>query len=78
MGLCADKDKTGEGNAAERARKNFELSLYNLGCSMNKLRNKAGTGHGRPFIVDINTKDSTAVIESIGLIAETLLNRAKK
>lgn len=53
----------------------FEKALYELACSVNKLRNKEGTGHGRPFLSTLTKQESIAAIESIGIVAEYLLNK---
>ena len=46
------------------------LALYDLGCSINNLRNKQGTGHGRPFLSLINDHETKVAIESMGMISE--------
>lgn len=56
----------------------FENSMYELGCSVNNLRNKQGTGHGRPFLPNITDTEAKAAIESMGLISEFLLNKLKE
>lgn len=53
----------------------FERALYELACSVNKIRNKEGTGHGRPFMSNISKMESIAAVESIGLVAEYMLNK---
>src|SRR5690625_979250 len=59
----------------EPAQRRFERALYELACSVNNLRNKEGTGHGRPFTTNISTEESIAAVESIGLVSEYLLNK---
>lgn len=51
----------------------MDRSLYNLGCSVNKLRNKQGTGHGHPFLPNVTDDQARAAIEAMGVIAERLL-----
>lgn len=55
----------------------FEISLYELGCAVNNLRNKQGTGHGRPFSPTVSDAEAKAAIESMGMISEFLLNKLK-
>ena len=50
-----------------------ESALYELGCAVNALRNKEGTGHGRPFLPTVTAAQARAAIESMGIIAEMLL-----
>ena len=52
-----------------------EIALYQLGCAVNQLRNRAGTGHGRPFPPPISVEDSRIAVEAMGLISELLLRR---
>lgn len=59
----------------EPAHRRFERALYELACSVNKIRNKEGTGHGRPFVSNLSKDESMAAVESIGLIAEYMLNK---
>ena len=62
----------------EPAKHRMERTLYELGCSINNLRNKEGTGHGRPFVSSLNDDEARVAIESIGVIAEYLLAVLKK
>lgn len=55
----------------------LEKSMYELGCSVNNLRNKQGTGHGRPFLPTVTDIEAKSAIESMGLISEFLLNKLK-
>lgn len=59
----------------EAAQKRVERALYELACSINKLRNKEGTGHGRPFLTTVSDSEAKMAIESIGLISEYLLSK---
>ncbi|MCP6682298.1 abortive infection family protein [Bacillus nakamurai] len=57
--------------------KRFEISLYELGCTINNMRNKQGTGHGRPFLPTISEAEAKAAIEGMGMISEFLLSKLK-
>lgn len=59
----------------ESAQKRVERALYELACSINKLRNKEGTGHGRPFLSTVSEGEAKMAIESMGLISEYLLSK---
>ncbi len=52
LGLAAQRPKQ-EAGGIEGARVSMSVSLYELGCSVNRLRNKAGSGHGRPFVPEL-------------------------
>lgn len=56
----------------------FEISMYELGCSVNNLRNNQGTGHGRPFLPIITDIEAKAAIEGMGIISEFLLSKLKE
>ena len=73
LSTTADKEESGE-----HPRKNMERKMYDLACSINRLRNKQGTGHGRPWLPDINDDEAKASIEFIGIISERMLNELKK
>lgn len=67
-GLCAVK-KT---NPTEHEQ--FELALYELACAVNRLRNRQGTGHGRPFLATISDEQARSAVQSMGIIAGRLLS----
>ena len=50
-----------------------ENAMYELACGINQLRNKQGTGHGRPWPPSITDAEARAVTEFMGVIAEYLL-----
>lgn len=54
----------------ESPMKRYEKSLYELGCSVNAIRNKEGTGHGRPFFPNISQEEASNAIQAIGIIAD--------
>ncbi|MCK6208491.1 abortive infection family protein [Bacillus infantis] len=73
LGLSTPNTK-GENPVTER----LETSFYELGCAVNNLRNKQGTGHGRPFMPTVTEYEAKAAIESMGMISEFLLNKLKE
>lgn len=60
--------------AGESARDHFDRRLYELGCAVNRLRNKEGTGHGRPFLPSVTDAEARTAIEAMGIIAERMLS----
>lgn len=52
-----------------------ERAIFELACSINSLRNKQGTGHGRPNLSTIKPEEGILVIESIGIISEFMLSK---
>ncbi|MBT2684897.1 abortive infection family protein [Bacillus sp. ISL-37] len=75
LNLVYDKSKIDP--SSRRSQQRFEASLYELGCSINNLRNKEGTGHGRPFLTTITDSEAKAAIESMGMISAFLMNKWK-
>jgi hypothetical protein len=57
----------------EPTSKRLERALYEAGCAVNNLRNKEGTGHGRPWLSTVSEAEARSAIEIIGCIAERLL-----
>jgi hypothetical protein len=51
----------------------IERSMYDLACGINRLRNKQGAGHGRPFAASVTQTEARAAVEAMGLIAEYML-----
>lgn len=58
----------------EHQRCRLERSLYETACSINNLRNKQGTSHGRPWVPDLKPAEAKAAVELMGTIAELLLD----
>lgn len=74
LGLATDASKK---EPKEPPQRRVERALYELACSINALRNKEGTGHGRPFLPNVTNGEAKLAIESIGLISEFMLAKLK-
>lgn len=53
----------------------LERALYEAACSVNTLRNKQGTGHGRPWLPDVTHEEAKRAVQVMGLVAEMLLDK---
>jgi len=70
VGLATSQDKPRLG---EPPQKNVERAMFELGLAINKLRNREGTGHGRPWLPSVSESEARLVVEMMGTIAERLL-----
>ena len=52
----------------------IERAMYELACGINQLRNKQGSGHGRPWLPTVTDAQARMSIETMGIIAERLLS----
>jgi len=77
LGLKTTLEDIGQVTPVNKAKMKMEISLYQLGCSINLLRNKTGTGHGRPFVPEISNEEARLAIEGMAIISEYLLNKIK-
>jgi hypothetical protein len=68
VGLCAVK------KANPTAQEQVDLALYYLACAVNRLRNREGTGHGRPFLPSVTPAQGRTSVQSMGLVAARLLD----
>ncbi len=75
LGMATSHDKKITG---EHPRKEIERNLYDLACHINRLRNKQGTGHGRPWIPDLSDDEAKEAIQLIGLISDKMLRKLKE
>jgi hypothetical protein len=73
VGLAPQRSDPERGGIAG-AQENLEVALYDLGCAVNRLRNKGGSGHGRPFMPELRDRDISAATEAAGLVAGALLD----
>ena len=51
-----------------------ERAMFSLACGISAMRNKLGTGHGRPWLTNITDIEARAAIQFMGTIAEWLLH----
>ncbi|MEX0899437.1 MAG: abortive infection family protein [Gammaproteobacteria bacterium] len=65
----ADSIQTGEG-----AQTKVQRAAYDLACALNTLRNKEGTGHGRPWVAGITSSQARFAVEAMGNIAILMLD----
>lgn len=42
------------------------------------MRNKQGTGHGRPWVADLRLSEAKAAIEFIGVLSELMLDNLEQ
>lgn len=73
VGLDAQRPKQ-ESGGVDGARTALSVALYELACAVNRLRNKAGSGHGRPFLPELTSAEARAATEAAGLVAGRLLD----
>jgi len=71
LGLATPMDAVVSGEPVQRR---MERSAYELGCALNALRNKQGTGHGRPWESTVTPSQARFAIESMGNIASLMLD----
>jgi hypothetical protein len=75
LNMATPKDPTIPG---EPAKCRFERALFEVACSINVLRNKHGTGHGRAWLPGIADSHAKSAVELMGCIAERLLSALKE
>jgi hypothetical protein len=71
VGLALPSEKEASG---EPARKKLERAMFQAALGVNRLRNKAGVGHGRPFLPDVGSVESRIAVQTMGSVAELLLD----
>jgi hypothetical protein len=70
LGLATPQDPVQTGEAPS---KRIERAMFELACGINQLRNKEGSGHGRPWLANVTESEATMAIETMGVIAERML-----
>jgi len=56
----------------------LDRALFEAACAINTLRNKQGTGHGRPWLSTVTDDEARTAVEIMGLVAERILNVLRK
>lgn len=72
LGLATPEDQPSSTEAPERV---MERGMYQAAVGVNRLRNKEGTGHGRPWVSGISGVEASAAIELAGTVAGYLLDK---
>lgn len=62
----------------EPATKEVERLLFQTACAVNRLRNREGTGHGRPWLPKLSQAEARVAVELVGCIAGYLLERLQE
>jgi hypothetical protein len=55
----------------------LQRAMYEAGCAVNSLRNKQGTGHGRPWLPTVSDGEARAAVQLMGIVAGFLLSAHK-
>lgn len=75
LGMATPEQKL---QAGEHKRTRLERAMYETACAVNNLRNKQGTGHGRPWLPDLQASEVSAAIEFIGVLSALMLDNLEK
>jgi hypothetical protein len=70
LGLATHQETVQPG---EPVNKRVERAMYELACGINQLRNRQGTGHGRPWLPTVTEAEAKLAVEAMGILAERLL-----
>ena len=68
-------DSIGPPQPGEPAQRRVERAYYESACAVNALRNKQGTGHGRPWLSTVTLTEAQIAIRTMGSITLFLLAR---
>lgn len=71
LGLATPSDPVIAGEPVQRR---VERAANKLGCALNVLRNKQGTGHGHPWLSTVTQAQARLSVESMGNIAALMLD----
>ena len=58
----------------EPPQRKAERGMFSLAVGVNAMRNRLGTGHGRPWLPEITDTEARAAIQFMGTIAEWMLH----
>lgn len=63
--------------AGEPPQHRLQRALYDAACAINALRNKQGTGHGRPWLPSVTPEEARRAVQMMGCVTEMLLTHLK-
>ena len=70
LGLKTPYDPAQKGEPPQQA---LDRALFEAACAVNRLRNKEGTGHGRPWPTTVTDAEAREATELMGIVAARLL-----
>lgn len=53
-------------------------AMFDAACSINRLRNKQGTGHGHPWLPTVTTAEARIASQTMGIVAGMLLDALRQ
>lgn len=56
----------------------LQRALYDAACAVNTLRNKQGTGHGRPWLPTVSIEEARHATQVMGIVGDLLLRSLKR
>lgn len=68
----------GSTSSTQTAQQRIQTAMFDAACAINSLRNKQGTGHGRPWLPTLTDAEARTAIQLMGTIAEAMLEAHKK
>jgi hypothetical protein len=71
LGLKTTADKE---QPTDTPQQRLQRHLFGAACAVNTLRNKQGSGHGRPWMATVTSAEAHAGVQTMGLVAQLLLN----
>lgn len=75
LGLKTPQDKAVNGEPPQHR---LQRGMYESACAINTLRNKEGTGHGRPWLPSVAPDEARHAVQVMGTVAELLLMNLKQ
>ncbi|MBO9471855.1 abortive infection family protein [Endozoicomonas sp. G2_2] len=62
-------------SSTESPHRVMERGMYQSAVGVNRLRNKEGSGHGRPWVASLGVVEAEAAIELAGVVAGYMLDK---
>ncbi len=75
LGMATPAAKSAQDGSPQQR---YEKALYEMGCAVNMLRNKEGTGHGRPFLPSLTQAEAVNAVQAMGVICDYMLQKLKE
>ena len=60
-------------NTSNPPQHRLQRALYEAACAVNTLRNKQGTGHGRPWLPSVTVEEARHATQVMGVVGDLLL-----
>lgn len=75
LGLKTSQDMLQQGEPIQHS---LHRAMFDAACAVNRLRNRQGTGHGRPWLPTVKSEEAKIAAQTMGIVSALLLDALRE